>query len=132
MRGDLHHLFACETNCNTFRNDFPYFDFPGYEPSPSSVTVKELPLCGNAEGELFEPENNKGVVARAVLYFLLRYPRAIKIYQNKDIDMFKGWANAQPVTLYEKHRNYEIHKMQGNRNPFIDFPDLANSLIFNL
>ena len=132
MRGDLHHLFACETTCNTFRNNLPYFDFPDYPPKSSSITVKELPACGNAEEGLFEPEHNKGILARAVLYFLLRYPRAIKVYQNKDIDMFKNWANTQQVTLYEKHRNYEIYRMQGNRNPFIDFPDLATTLIFNI
>jgi endonuclease G len=132
MRGDLHHLFACESNCNTIRNNYPYYDFPEYDPKPSTDADKVIPACGNIENELFEPENNKGIVARAVLYFLLRYPGAIKIYQNKDIETFKNWASAQPVTLYEKHRNYEIFLMQGNRNPFIDFPDLGKTLIFNL
>ncbi len=28
MRGDIHHLFACEFGCNSFRGNFPYFDFP--------------------------------------------------------------------------------------------------------
>jgi len=27
MRGDLHHLFACESRCNSFRGNTPYFDF---------------------------------------------------------------------------------------------------------
>lgn len=27
MRGDLHHLFACEPGCNSFRGNIPYFDF---------------------------------------------------------------------------------------------------------
>ena len=27
MRGDLHHLFACEVGCNSFRGNFPYCDF---------------------------------------------------------------------------------------------------------
>lgn len=132
MRGDLHHLFACESNCNTFRNNFPYFDFPDYSPKPSSGDDKVIPACGNIEDGLFEPENNKGIVARAVFYFLLRYPGVIKVYQNKDIETLKNWASGQPVTLYEKHRNYEIFRMQGNRNPFIDFPDLVKTLIFNL
>ena len=132
MRGDLHHLFACESNCNTFRNDFPYQDFPDYNPKPSSGDDKVMPACGNTEDGFFEPENNKGIVARAALYFLLRYPGVIKVYQNKDIEVLKSWAIAQPVSLYEKHRNYEIYQLQGNRNPFIDFPDLVKALIFNL
>ena len=28
MRGDLHHLFACESRCNSFRGNHAYFDFP--------------------------------------------------------------------------------------------------------
>ena len=27
MRGDLHHLFACEQKCNSFRRNTPYFEF---------------------------------------------------------------------------------------------------------
>ena len=27
MRGDLHHLFACEPRCNSFRGNTPYADF---------------------------------------------------------------------------------------------------------
>ncbi|MET3114373.1 endonuclease I [Pedobacter sp. CG_S7] len=42
MRGDLHHLFACEARCNLFHNNFPYHDFPTYNPTPD--TEKENPL----------------------------------------------------------------------------------------
>jgi hypothetical protein len=31
MRGDIHHLFACESGCNSFRGNYPYFDFPDTE-----------------------------------------------------------------------------------------------------
>src|SRR5690606_32595934 len=31
MRGDLHHLFACESGCNSFRSNIPYFDFSDFE-----------------------------------------------------------------------------------------------------
>lgn len=30
MRGDLHHLFACEKTCNSFRGNTPYFDFSNF------------------------------------------------------------------------------------------------------
>lgn len=130
MRGDLHHLFSCESRCNSFRNNYPYVDFAGY---PALIDAeKERSECGNVEDGMFEPEQNKGIVARAVLYFLLRYPGAIKVYDKAAVDMLKSWALAQPVTLYEKHRNREISIMQGNRNPFIDFPDLAQSVNIQL
>jgi endonuclease I len=36
------------------------------------------------------------------------------------------WNRDFPVTVYEKHRNLAIYEIQGNRNPFIDFPELAD------
>jgi len=80
----------------------------------------------------FEPEQNKGVVARAVLYFLVRYPGAINVYDAAAIQTIISWSQQEPVTLYEKHRNREICLLQGNRNPFIDFPALATTIRFDL
>uniref|UniRef100_F4CEV9 Endonuclease I n=1 Tax=Sphingobacterium sp. (strain 21) TaxID=743722 RepID=F4CEV9_SPHS2 len=131
MRGDLHHLFACEPRCNSFRNNHPYYDFEGYKPIPSQME-KEMATCGYMEDDQFEPENNKGIVARATLYFLLRYPNAISVYKDDDIVLLKRWAKEQAVTLYEKHRNREIFLLQGNRNPFIDFPELIDSIDFQV
>ena len=34
MRGDLHHLFACESRCNGFRGNTPFADFPDFPPAP--------------------------------------------------------------------------------------------------
>ncbi|MFC6099102.1 endonuclease [Olivibacter domesticus] len=131
MRGDLHHLFACESGCNSFRNNYPYFDFENYDPDPLEPVEKVRNECGNMENKLFEPERNKGVVARAVLYFFVRYPKTIQVYKQRDMDMLKEWAQKEPISLYEKHRNREIFLMQGNRNPFIDFPSLCGSLNFS-
>lgn len=134
MRGDLHHLFACEARCNSFRNNFPYADLPDEQPDseldgqPDNEKVRSE--CGNAAGGFFEPEHNKGIVARAVLYFLVRYPGAIDVYGQGSIELLRGWAEEQPVSLYEKHRNREIYLLQGNRNPFIDFPELIHTLNF--
>jgi endonuclease I/V8-like Glu-specific endopeptidase len=127
MRGDLHHLFACESRCNSFRNNFPYRDLPNY---PQIESEKIRSECGNVESGFFEPEHNKGIVARAVLYFLVRYPGAIKVYDPASVEVLKNWAKEQPVSLYEKHRNREIFLMQGNRNPFIDYPELVFTLEF--
>lgn len=70
MRGDLHHLFACESDCNSFRGNTPYGDFPDF-----MEVVREA--CGKREQQRFEPASGKGPVARAVLYFLLRYPQQV-------------------------------------------------------
>ena len=123
MKGDLHHLFACESGCNSFRNNHKYFDF-----KDSERIIRDK--CGRLENDVFEPEKNKGIVARAVLYFLLRYPKVIKQYAMQDVQMLLSWHKSHAVSLYELHRNQEIYKLQGNRNPIIDFPELADKLTF--
>ncbi|MCX6316024.1 MAG: endonuclease [Bacteroidetes bacterium] len=130
MRGDLHHLFACEVRCNSMRGNLPYYDFPDYNPQPLVDIEKTVPLCGKAENNSFEPENNKGIVARAVMYFLVRYPGQLSGHyaSEKDIAMLKNWHASQSVTVFEKHRNQCIFRVQGNRNPFIDFPEWVEKI----
>ena len=119
MRGDLHHLFACESACNSFRSNIPYFDFPDFEEA-----IRQA--CGKREEGKFEPSAGKGAVARATLYFLLRYPKEIarssKEYTEDRVETLKAWHRKHPVDRYEKHRNAAIFQKQGNRNPLIDFP----------
>ncbi|MGF1454512.1 MAG: endonuclease [Alphaproteobacteria bacterium] len=127
MRADMHHLFACESRCNSFRGNIPFFDFDPFMES-------ERGDCGRKVGNKFEPSYNHGVVARATLYFLLRYPGKIgdagREFQPDRLDTLKRWHRAQKVDLYELHRNAEIEKAQGNRNPLIDFPDLIDNIDF--
>ncbi|MGP4041247.1 endonuclease I family protein [Gracilibacillus sp. D59] len=130
MRGDLHHLFTCEKDCNSSRSNYPYFDFVDYSPEMETETIRTH--CGKYEEEKFEPESGKGEVARATLYFLLRYPGEVSHYNNKDIKMLLNWHHDFKVSVYEKHRNKEIFLIQKNRNPLIDFPQYADNIDFML
>lgn len=40
-------------------------------------------------------------------------------------DVLLEWHRQDPVSEKEKARAIEVNKIQGNRNPFIDYPDLA-------
>lgn len=40
-------------------------------------------------------------------------------------DLLLSWHRLDPVSEKEKARAIEVNKIQGNRNPFIDYPDLA-------
>ncbi|MBM7649114.1 endonuclease I [Bacillus ectoiniformans] len=130
MKGDLHHLFVCEPNCNTARSNFPFEDFSFYNPESPKEKIRNR--CGVAVNGRFEPEDGKGISARAVLYFLLRYPDAIRksFLKQLDVPLLIRWHKEFPVTIYEKHRNRAIAHIQGNRNPFIDFSDLAEKIPF--
>ena len=131
MRGDLHHLFACEVGCNSFRGNTPYFDFPDFAQAVRNDCGKVL-----QEEHKFEPEAGKGAVARATLYFLLRYPGEInqtpKEYRVDRLEILLSWHKSDRVTDYERHRNLAIFEKQGNRNPLIDFPEWATLIDFRL
>jgi endonuclease I/V8-like Glu-specific endopeptidase len=127
MRGDLHHLFACESGCNSFRGNFPYFDFA----DDDEATRQE---CGRREAEGFEPAAGKGPATRATLYFLMRYPGLVGDAERElardRLALLLAWHGEDPVSLYERHRNVAIAELQGNRNPLIDHPEWAERLDF--
>jgi endonuclease I/V8-like Glu-specific endopeptidase len=130
MRGDLHHLFACESGCNSFRGNIPYFDFEDFD---ASEVIREA--CGKRDLNRFEPTNvAKGTVARATLYFLLRYPgeinRTANEYQAERLKILLDWHKANRPQQYEFHRNQAIFAAQGNRNPLIDHPEWADRIDF--
>ena len=55
MKSDLHHLFTCESGCNRFRSNLPYYQFP---PEDEGTLLK----CGRREldDRKFEPVAGKG------------------------------------------------------------------------
>ena len=126
MKSDLHHLFTCESACNSFRSNIPYFDFGNSE--------AQRDMCGVRVGLMFEPESGKGAVARATLYFLLRYPGLIgdenRELQRERLPVLLQWHSEEPPDEYEFHRNRAIFQVQGNRNPFIDLPQVADVIDF--
>ena len=127
MRGDLHHLFACASRCNSFRGNYPYFEFALADEAVQSD-------CGRREDDGFEPVAGRGTVARATLYFLLRYPGFVGDEQRElhveRVAMLRAWHAAHPVEDYERHRNMAIAEIQGNRNPLIDHPEWAAAIGF--
>jgi endonuclease I len=124
QRGDLHHLFACDSSCNSRRGNLPYDEFKKAEGDWRDH-------CGTiGPDRTFEPAGGKGAAARATLYFLLRYPGVVDRYDSTDIARMLDWNHRFPPDLWEKHRNAAIEEMQGNRNPLIDFPGMANAIDF--
>lgn len=127
MRDDLHHLFTENRQCNSERGNLPLGEVEGKS--------KELPCCGSKlTNQRFEPGGGKGEAARAILYFVTRHPGYVGDVSGEmtsaDIPMLLKWHKEYPVTDYERHRNETIQSVQGNRNPFIDFPELAERVDF--
>ncbi|MBC7711714.1 MAG: endonuclease [Rhizobacter sp.] len=125
QKTDLHHLFPADMRANSTRNNFPFADVDGKATHSNCLDSK----IGNATGSdirSFEPPiEHKGNVARAIYYFSTRYKMNIDATQAKYL---KIWNAEDPVDQEELLRNEKIMKLQGNRNPFIDYPELVNRL----
>ena len=82
------------------------------------------PVVGGNDG--FEPPlTQKGNTARAIFYFSVRYKISIP---KAEEDVLRRWNELDPVDQQEMDQNDAIQAVQGNRNPFIDFPTLANDI----
>jgi endonuclease G, mitochondrial len=125
MRGDLHHSVRVRAGVQQLSRNTPYFDFADFDELIRSD-------CGEREERKFEPSAGKGAVARAVLYFLLRYPGAVESdeFEPERLPILLAWHAAEPADEHERHRNQVIPQRQGNRNPLIDHADRAERIDF--
>jgi deoxyribonuclease I len=128
MVSDLHHLYPSFSKPNHTRGHFPF----GPVQNPSYRTVAGSQFGGST----FEPHDEaKGNVARALLYFIIRYHND-PIFHNADRDRFWNerinqyfeWHKNDPPDNWEKARNDRIERYQGNRNPFIDHPQFVEQI----
>lgn len=125
---DLHHIRPSESVINSTRNNNKYGETTGKD------------VIGNLSNELggyygngiFEPlDNVKGDVARICLYVYVRWGGTSGYTCNDltkvftDIDTLLYWCEIDPVDTWEMGRNEVVHGIQGNRNVFIDYPELA-------
>lgn len=129
MRSDLHHLLTTFMHPNSLRGNLPFGEVG---------KAREYSNNGGAKigGGVFEPPDfSKGKVARAVLYFYMRYfDRNItqgnfnRRFWDNNLEMFLRWNREHPPDSDELIRNNRVESFQGNRNPFIDDPSLAERI----
>lgn len=125
QKSDLHHLYPTDSQMNSARGSFKFGDVAVPEKTLKCPQVKLGTAAGGSE-EIFEPPvAHKGNVARALFYFSIRYHIAI---DPREEAFLKAWNRMEPVDQAERDRNDAIYKIQGNRNPFVDYPELANEI----
>ncbi|MGZ3790336.1 MAG: endonuclease I family protein [Bacteriovorax sp.] len=128
QKSDLHHLFPADSKANSIRgnDDFTDVSHDTGDLSNDNCSISKYGSSGASNNDGFEPPlTHKGNVARALFYFSVRY----KISMPKsEEEVLRRWNDLDPVDQEEMDRNDAIEKLQGNRNPFIDFPGLANDI----
>lgn len=129
MRSDLHHLMATFIWPNGVRGNLPFGEVRGRGDYSNDAGARR------GQGVFEPPDAVKGRVARALLYFYTRYnDRNISNgafgddFWNTKLDMILRWNRQFPPTDWERSRNDAVEKFQGNRNPFVDDPGLADRI----
>jgi len=126
---DAHHLRPSDVQRNSNRSNRKFADGSGN----SGIT---------AQGNWYPGDEWKGDIARMMLYMYVRYgaralPSNVVVGNTNSIDsnmidLLLEWNAEDPVSLIEINRNnyHNTTEMyaQGNRNPFIDNPNLATQI----
>lgn len=130
-RGDLHHLFPTNSRANSTRGNHPFGEVVGKDAHydcPASqaghIINPKTGKKGTVRGFQPPPEH-RGNVARAMFYFATRYGYKIDALQEYYL---RKWHNEDPVDDREQLRNDNIEQVQGNRNPFVDYPRLVDRI----
>jgi len=127
QKSDLHHLFPTDSKANSIRSSNRFSDVSSNKHLDKDCSAsKSGPSTLKGGDRFFEPPTeHKGNVARALFYFSVRYQ--LKINSNEQ-EVLKRWNDIDPVDQAEIDRNNQIESLQGNRNPFVDFPELVSDI----
>lgn len=140
MYTDLFHLYPTDGYVNNRRNNYPFGEVGSA--SWTSTNGSKLGSCTTSgfSGTVFEPiDEYKGDFARTYFYMTTRYmynnlgytSNSIFTGGNMDnwaLQMFLRWHQQDPVSEKERVRNDRVYQIQGNRNPFIDYPELVGKI----
>ena len=147
---DLYHLYPVDSYMNSVRNNHPYGENDG-EKFTSAGGYSKLGVCTfeGYTGTCFEPNDEwKGDFARTYFYMVTCYENVLPTWYSENAGSYEGaaatfdgnkypglsewqlqmllkWSRQDPVSEIETARNEAVCAIQHNRNPFIDYPGLA-------
>lgn len=149
MKSDAFHVYPTDGKVNNQRSNYMFGECSG----GVSLSSNALGRLGSStftevsySGKVFEPDDEyKGDFARTYFYMATRYASKCSSWGNHfgsansgltnySVALFLKWHREDPVSEKELIRNEAIYGnptynstgyKQGNRNPFIDYPCLA-------
>lgn len=152
---DMGHIIPTDGKVNGQRSNYSFGECANGTRLSSNKGVAKgklgastFPGCSLAN--VFEPDDEyKGDFARMYMYMVVRYKKgnanSITFTADHGNEMFNStdanfgftdysvallmkWHRMDPVSVKEINRNNGMQQVQGNRNPFIDYPILAEYL----
>ncbi len=142
MYTDLFHLYPVSGYVNSRRNNHPF----GEVDNPEEIFTggSKLGKCTfpGYTGTSYEPlDEYKGDLARTYFYMVTCYHDSVASWEspmlagnNQEVfaewskELLLKWHRQDPVSEKETRRNDSVFVIQGNRNPFIDYPELVEKI----
>ena len=147
---DLHHLRPTNANVNSTRGNHTMGNVRGFISNPKTYSYGGRTVLwydSSGDGLVEVNDNIKGDVARIFLYVYVRWGEP-NLFENvsganlpkplgtdsggndgkrviESLDTLLEWCKNDPVDEWEMSRNDMVQDVQGNRNVFIDYPELA-------
>ena len=142
MYTDLFHLYPVSGYVNSRRSNYPFGEVGNA--TFTSTAGSKLGTC-NYPGygkTVFEPvDEYKGDFARTYFYMATCYQDKVaswesdmlagnnqQVFTDWAMNMLLEWHEQDPVSEKEIARNNAVYEIQGNRNPFIDYPELVEKI----
>lgn len=137
---DIHHLMPCETKINNAKGNFGMGKVTSTKTNNGCTKVGTGPGAGGESIQMWEPDDKwKGDFARVYFYMVTCYSNltwkseGLNSLTNTDwptlqpwaYELYLQWDKEDPIDDIERTRNEVVYQIQGNRNPFIDIPGLA-------
>ena len=151
---DIFNIVPTDGYVNNQRSNYPYGVCEGGTRLTNGIYVakgrKGSSTHEGYTGIVFEPDDEyKGDFARAYFYMATCYNNVISgwtksggsaffagnsypVFTTYAIGLLMEWHRLDPVSEKETTRNCYAHSWQGNRNPFIDHPELAEHIWGNM
>lgn len=133
---DLYNLMPCESKINSTKSNYPMGKVVNNDSGNGWTKVGN----GSDGNKYWEPADPwKGDFARGYMYMATTYQnftwtgsQALQILQQGAYPtlqkwaytLYIQWAKADKPDQLEIKRNEAVAKIQGNRNPYVDFPNL--------
>ena len=144
MYTDMYHVVPTCANANSSRSNLPYGELDGDASwSNGWSKVGNSSSVGNIQ-VAFEPAARyKGDLARIYMYMVACYrdknftnyggawffkysSKGTADFKNKKVkELMMKWSRNDPVSDEERRRASRVAAIQGNHNPFVEYPELA-------
>lgn len=136
---DLYNLMPCEQTINSDKSNYAMGKVTNVKKTNGCTKVGTGPTSSGNKN-LWEPDDKwKGDFARDYFYMVTAYSNltwtsnGLDMLENNDWPTMQAWAYTlllqwakdDPVDEIERKRNDAVYDIQLNRNPFVDFPNLA-------